>query len=945
MPVALRSTSSKAEAKYNVTTDFPSHGLHAAAATGNVGLVEYALSRGQPVNSVLDGVLPLHAACSGGTPLHNVVVKKLIECGADVNAPRLPRRYSNEKNRDNSQPIVGASGSTPLHFAAANGNTGTVQILLKSGAVADRPDKHGVTPELLARRNGWLECADVLRDWTNSQNRDLLEKQGSFNATATSADGETPVKSKRLQMKQSMEHALHILKPSTSQLFESSKQATPPSPQDQSGVALGQYTFDPSSPVELDPSTRRPSLPQATMLPPSNRKSSTHSTRRPSSAGSDAERSSSSITGSFSRNPPPTMRKGSKVSLLNLFRKSQQQACDSPERSTTSLPSDISPTASKSIPIANKNNKERSVGESSSPRRAVDLHNALALAHQSGQYDFDAATQRGSTASLGSRRPSNTFRPGHLRDRSGSRGSGSAANAVNRGGTVFEDDVLVISGTELSSTPPKRPPGPGILRTHQRSTSNGMGTGAARSLRFDSSSSSGRYRQDSDSSRLRGSNSTSSLIQSAAPESHITPPTSAPATSPDFVVNTDDGDDGEEEYGQILSAYAPTLRISRTESMTGSESSFSPVIDSATSVDPDGPSNFPFSISQPPPMLVEGPTPERRKDLRDRGASFSSMDTNPGMSSGESAAGTTRSPLVSPQNSGGLPSCDDMMPTVSSLSAELNSWSFAGRRPRTPMEIDIRDISSHAEAEELVQRTQQCILDMDHGSDDDDDETPGPDWMPLSARLAAYGKSLAVERKFREERDRQLSESSPTMDSPTSPQAPPSFSPPTSSPLAKPTSLPTPSTALGRQSSLRNAPRPVKKVSGPRRPNTSSGAPEREGANPADLFFAERRTHSLTPTTQATPSRPSPTIPARRSMGDAYDDSDDEYQHPIVRSHTPKPYYYEDTGLYRVATTPAEHTARSSHKLARMGFSKNPEPPVRSGGRFGAIKSFFKGKP
>ena len=64
----------------------PNLGLHSAAATGNVGLVEYALCHGQPINSVLDGVLPLHAACAGG----NVqVVKVLIDHGADVNAPRL----------------------------------------------------------------------------------------------------------------------------------------------------------------------------------------------------------------------------------------------------------------------------------------------------------------------------------------------------------------------------------------------------------------------------------------------------------------------------------------------------------------------------------------------------------------------------------------------------------------------------------------------------------------------------------------------------------------------------------------------------------------------------------------------------------------------------------------------------------------------------------------
>ncbi|KAJ7713759.1 hypothetical protein DFH07DRAFT_763238, partial [Mycena maculata] len=70
---------------------------------------EYALARGQPMNSVLDGVLPLHAAAAGG---NEHVVKLLIERGADVNAPgTLLRRYSNDKNRDTSVPIVESAES------------------------------------------------------------------------------------------------------------------------------------------------------------------------------------------------------------------------------------------------------------------------------------------------------------------------------------------------------------------------------------------------------------------------------------------------------------------------------------------------------------------------------------------------------------------------------------------------------------------------------------------------------------------------------------------------------------------------------------------------------------------------------------------------------------------------------------------------------------------
>ncbi|KAA1472961.1 ankyrin, partial [Dentipellis sp. KUC8613] len=121
---------------------------------------KYALSHGQPINSVIDGVLPLHAACSGGNTL---VVKLLIDSGADVNAPRrvpLPRRYSPAAPRSSGSvppgPIIGTSGSTPLHFAAANGHTAVARLLLQHGARPARPDKHGVTPEMLARRCGWI---------------------------------------------------------------------------------------------------------------------------------------------------------------------------------------------------------------------------------------------------------------------------------------------------------------------------------------------------------------------------------------------------------------------------------------------------------------------------------------------------------------------------------------------------------------------------------------------------------------------------------------------------------------------------------------------------------------------------------------------------------------------------------------------------------------------
>ncbi|GMK57751.1 hypothetical protein CspeluHIS016_0405850 [Cutaneotrichosporon spelunceum] len=158
----------KVEAKYNVVLDYPNLELHSAAASGNLGLVHYALTHGQPVNSLLYGCLPLHAACSGGSVS---VVRMLIDCGADVNAPRLPRRYSDNGKRGINAPSVGTVGSTPLHFAAANGHIAVVQILLGCGAIATTPDKNGLSPEDLAEMSGYTEIVHAIRVWSHVNER------------------------------------------------------------------------------------------------------------------------------------------------------------------------------------------------------------------------------------------------------------------------------------------------------------------------------------------------------------------------------------------------------------------------------------------------------------------------------------------------------------------------------------------------------------------------------------------------------------------------------------------------------------------------------------------------------------------------------------------------------------------------------------------------------
>ncbi|KAJ7497030.1 hypothetical protein FB451DRAFT_1017267 [Mycena latifolia] len=714
MPVPLwtNKAEAKAEARYNVTTEcnlklsllVPSLGLHSAAATGNVGLVEYALARGQPINSVLDGVLPLHAAAAGG---NERVVKLLIERGADVNAPRLPRRYSNDKNRDTSAPIVGTSGSTPLHFAAANGNTNIVTTLLLRGAHANRADKHGITPEMLARQNGWEECADVLKEWILNKDRDLRERQGpaetdepagvplsrfaSRDAFSPLGDGETSTR-RRIQMKRSMDTALSMLKgaspaaadavkpplpsSSTSNLPAHTSTLTPPASPTR---PFGEYTFysNSPSPSPIDPNTRRPSLPQISYpVPPAvNRKTSLATRanpRRPRSAGTDAEREVEIPP--FGRGGAGR-KLGSKYSLLNMFKKGQAEGNGGVplERTGTQSSTSVVPSAS-----------------------ALSSSSSVALSQPSA--DSSPALEK----------------------------------------TFMEDD----DEDEYAYGRP-------------------------------------------------------------LPNSQL-----------GVVVNT--------ETPVLLSDARP-----RGLSLTSSSlSSLSPVL-STVDADPRIQTDFPFSINQPPPIPFTGTSPRDPSSLdnRGRGDSVSSTSTtdsqiNPQMSASGTTSGsgsvTVTTPLQAPEMLAVSPEGspmplqeqfdgEDIVQGETERSAKSPANRLNERRSHTPLDINLSLISSHAQAEALVQKELQDILEMPVVSAD----SKGAGWTPLSARLAAYGESLELERKFR-------TEVSPVDETPTAARPQPAAS--TQGPAGSRHN------GVDRQSSLDAKPTSSRRrPKEPRRPHTSSG--------------------------------------------------------------------------------------------------------------------------
>jgi ankyrin repeat protein len=119
-------------------------GLNAASFHGHWRLCQFLIEQGADVNQPDSdtGETPLHSAlCSSDRVAHDLVVKVLLDHGANVNASTRKDAETGAFMRDSR-----TKGETPLHRAAAFGSEETIKMLLDAGARLETRDAYGDSP-------------------------------------------------------------------------------------------------------------------------------------------------------------------------------------------------------------------------------------------------------------------------------------------------------------------------------------------------------------------------------------------------------------------------------------------------------------------------------------------------------------------------------------------------------------------------------------------------------------------------------------------------------------------------------------------------------------------------------------------------------------------------------------------------------------------------------
>lgn len=155
-----------------------------AAENGKIKNVEQALEEGANVEVIDDrGMKPIHWAAFRG---HSEIVRILIERGANVNATNTalwtPIMHASLEGHEGIVKLLLEKGAninsktsvsgTALMFASGKGHLEVVKVLLDSGAdstieIDGTDSEDGMTAEVYARRGGYREIVDLLKQANN----------------------------------------------------------------------------------------------------------------------------------------------------------------------------------------------------------------------------------------------------------------------------------------------------------------------------------------------------------------------------------------------------------------------------------------------------------------------------------------------------------------------------------------------------------------------------------------------------------------------------------------------------------------------------------------------------------------------------------------------------------------------------------------------------------
>uniref|UniRef100_A0A8U7NVW5 Ankyrin repeat domain 52 n=1 Tax=Corvus moneduloides TaxID=1196302 RepID=A0A8U7NVW5_CORMO len=165
--------------------------VHYAAAYGNRQNLELVSGSGEGSGMSSVPVSPLHlAAYNGHCEALKALAETLVNLDVRDHRGRTALYLATERGSTECVQVLTSHGAsallkerkrkwTPLHAAAANGNTDSLHLLIDSGERADITDVmdiHGQTPLMLAIMNGHVDCVHLLLE--KGSTADAADKRG-----------------------------------------------------------------------------------------------------------------------------------------------------------------------------------------------------------------------------------------------------------------------------------------------------------------------------------------------------------------------------------------------------------------------------------------------------------------------------------------------------------------------------------------------------------------------------------------------------------------------------------------------------------------------------------------------------------------------------------------------------------------------------------------------